>query len=1188
MMRRLLAGITVLSLLYLAPSAPAQAQSSPTGKEPKAPTPLAADVAKGGDAAGKRMTLDKLKLPPGGILVLVEQAKDALDLLPKMVYLTPEKWQEIEEQLSTLKRQLKVEKKLPSVCKLTGRLDGDLVRMQADFKFTTDQPKTVVFLGCQGAVITEAKLDPGPANPEGQLPFLEPGENGYAVHVEQAGEHGLTLHLKLPVQARAATTAGGGSERGFELGLPGAAVTLLTLELPPNVKEVRWNEFVEKQRPTDGGPGPWTVAVGRVKNLNVSWREPVTVPGAGPLRTADGQITVQVEAAQVVTTAELTLEDLRGQTREWRVAVPPQAKVEVTTPAGLACEVVAPANPSAPYLVRLSEPTTERFRLVAQLRQSRPFSKLLVGPFTILDAYRQQGTITIKAAPEATRGLKLVYHRQGDVVERDVPKDAAAADVVAVFKYWNMLPPGTPAGPRSPRVTLASIPPLELELKAVKGTVETQVEHTLQLKRVQEGWLVTASTRIHAKPVHDGVDYLEVQLPRPRPEGLVVVAAVPTTFPATVPWAALPFASQPFWPVRVPREYEFEGEDGAGAAELLPPTAARKAGIKLNRFQSKKFTVLLTGTYLLPPSAQFARLELPRPLAILDRGTRVKVEVEDSLELLPGEGMPENVVPHRHELTTAWQRSPVYVDVAWRPYRPEMPIRVLADVTLREHHAHVRQEVQFPSGETGSKATSVPLPPLRVHMPATVRSLKVVGGGKLQSVDPAKEAVWITAPADARTREPVVMEFDFALPGHAAEEPGRRSAFSRHFNVPLLWPALATRAETRVRFWCDPGTMPTLAEPDLAAGPWRDQGTEVVSGRDSLPALVVFGDGLNLPLNLRVFEPTVAPLPGVVVDRALIQVAVDEEKTARYRARFLISKLSVQHLDVELPAGATSLMPEVFLDHKRVPWRLTETGGKVARLNVEPSLYARPVVLEVQYRLVRGQPDGEGLWRNSVHAPVLRGEVLLGRVRWQLTFPAGFLALVAPGDAHVEQHWAWRGWLPMPEPSTTTAELEHWLGGGDTEDPPAVPTLVCWRSSFTPLRILRVPQQLWLLGCSGLFLTLGLGISFVPSRWVVWLLVALIAPALVAAAVLWPAVAPAVVYGCQPGVLVLALVLGVQWMLQRQYRRQVVFMPGFTRLKPGSSLVRSGNVARPREASTIDAPPPSPGSNQGSGVSKGI
>ena len=66
------------------------------------------------------------------------------------------------------------------------------------------------------------------------------------------------------------------------------------------------------------------------------------------------------------------------------------------------------------------------------------------------------------------------------------------------------------------------------------------------------------------------------------------------------------------------------------------------------------------------------------------------------------------------------------------------------------------------------------------------------------------------------------------------------------------------------------------------------------------------------------------------------------------------------------------------------------------------------------------------------------------------------------------------------------------------------------------------------------------------------------------------------VYGAQPGIAAVLLVLAGIWMVQERYRRQVVFIPGFTRLKPGSSLVRTGKSSkRPRETSTIDAPAPS-------------
>jgi hypothetical protein len=253
------------------------------------------------------------------------------------------------------------------------------------------------------------------------------------VHAEKPGEHVLILRFQVSVSARTTSAASDVPERGFELGLPGAAVTLLTLDLPAGVRELHWNEFTERATQGTRAPGlpatstgRWVVPIGRVKNLNVSWREPVNIPGAGALRTADGQIVVQIQESQVITTADLALADLRGRAREWRLWAPPGAKLEIKTPPGLTGEVIAPATTSAPHVVRLSEPTAEKIYVRAQLSHARPFARLPVGPFTVLDAYRQQGSITVKATPEAMRGLKPVYHRQGEVVEAHLAAQASA------------------------------------------------------------------------------------------------------------------------------------------------------------------------------------------------------------------------------------------------------------------------------------------------------------------------------------------------------------------------------------------------------------------------------------------------------------------------------------------------------------------------------------------------------------------------------------------------------------------------------------------------------------------------------------------------------------------------------------------------------------------------------------------
>src|SRR5262249_39357120 len=121
-------------------------------------------------------------------------------------------------------------------------------------------------------------------------------------------------------------------------------------------------------------------------------------------------------------------------------------------------------------------------------------------------------------------------------------------------------------------------------------------------------------------------------------------------------------------------------------------------------------------------------------------------------------------------------------------------------------------------------------------------------------------------------------------------------------------------------------------------------------------------------------------------------------------------------------------------------------------------------------------------------------------------------------------------------------------------------------------------QRVWLLVCSLTVLILGLGLLLAPlPRYLAWSAVVVIGTVVAAIGIISPAALPVLAYGCEPGALVLAFAVAAQWMLHRHYRRQVIFMPGFTRLKTGSSLIRSGGT-RPHEPSTIDEPPKRPSS----------
>jgi hypothetical protein len=88
-----------------------------------------------------------------------------------------------------------------------------------------------------------------------------------------------------------------------------------------------------------------------------------------------------------------------------------------------------------------------------------------------------------------------------------------------------------------------------------------------------------------------------------------------------------------------------------------------------------------------------------------------------------------------------------------------------------------------------------------------------------------------------------------------------------------------------------------------------------------------------------------------------------------------------------------------------------------------------------------------------------------------------------------------------------------------------------------------------------------------------WLLLAVLVVALVMSVLLWPTMTGQIAYGCQPGVAVLLLLALVQWLLHERYRRQIVFLPSFSRTPTGSSLRKEAARPPSGEPSTVDVAP---------------
>jgi hypothetical protein len=625
--------------------------------------------------------------------------------------------------------------------------------------------------------------------------------------------------------------------------------------------------------------------------------------------------------------------------------------------------------------------------------------------------------------------------------------------------------------------------------------------------------------------------------------------------------------------------------------ENISPVDARgRVRVQLAEKKGKKVILTLKGVYTLPRGVQRVRLELPHLLQTLDRGSEVDIVVPPGQELVRAGAEGETLAPGKHSHTL--RPAPPGLEFAWRTYRPEMPVTVQTDVTLGNREAHVRQRLQFPLKPALPAQVLLSLAHGPQAKPQILKrlndSLRVRGGRRLDS-DPGNAALnsWPIALQLGKDR---VLELEYAFP----------VAQTGLVQVPLLWPDEATQVTTKVRVWREPGRVSATGVA-LQGQRWLEDKTELVPGRQGLPELVLRGLEKDMPLVLVRRPAERSSLATVLIQRALIRAVNSPEGGQTYRARFRVSRWSAQTLELELPAGASELGVNVgqvgVQPRKQVADKTGDKGGPdVYLLNIAPDTSSTPVILEIVYHI---KPNGAasagsesyawlGKWRTALQPPVLRGAVYLGRVRWQVELPSSRVILDPGNEAVVEQEWGLRGWLLAPQAALGSADLDEWLteakGVGAAED--NIPSLVCWQGHPQPLHLVHLPQKPWLLGCSLLFLALGLGINFMPLprgpfRILCWSAAVVLGLAAALAALVWPNVIPAILYGCEPGIVILVLVLAVQWMLQRRYRRQLVFMPGFTRLKPGSSLVRAGSSNRPREPSTVDVPPAIPESPVG-------
>jgi hypothetical protein len=1126
---------------------------------------LLAPSAEPADKKAPNKPLDALKLPADAIIVIINNLDDLTAMFPRNVRVPLEQLQALEAEVSRLKAALEAQKLAPTApgkLHLEGRVEGNRAFLKATFEFATDKPKTFVTLGCKPALASNPMLTSLGEGKGNLYCDLRSDAENLLVYLDEAQPKGCQLTLDLALGLPPAQ----GNARSLELKLPGAVATSIELTLPTGARDVRLGDRplaetaglrLKDQRVVSG-------TLGAADKLSLSWKQGKTA-GTGPkLLEAEGSIHVSVDGRAVNTVAKLTLKVLGGSTDRWEVLVPPGAdlKVSAADEARLAGKIEAIEQAFASLrIIRLKEASAETLTVTVRLSTSpdtKNQGQVPVGPFIVRGAVRQPGSIFVTSA-----GVEPRLHPHGDATRRDPTGDEKTMYPAPWLRVYGYDVPPQPVKPTMAYGPTGSYSLLDIEAEAVLGQVRTQTTNTLELRGDSGRRQWSVFTRIHADLINQGtVERIEIQVPK---ECVLV-----------------PSANNPPAPVK-----KVKAEEGKVTLELSTGETW------------SEFTTMLEFHYPVVVLERGEELfELPRVLdAAAGSRTEVKVKAPKDVELTtPGRpGVTALVVTSSHELE--WkpeagspdaERPPAAIAVAWRPYQPE--VHALADVTLtapdRQAQVHHELRYRFPPSPRGSGEATLAVT-LRLPAGVQLETFKVSGGRLLAAEDKQVRRIQLDAPAG---QEAVLrLDYAFLLPTENAEG-------DTTFAVPLVVPEQVTHGETRVRVWSEPGTLPELARPDSG---WALLNIEKVRGKGKpvpLPVLVLETQRVDLPLTLRLAE-VVGERVTVLADRALIRVEVTEGQGYRYRASFHLTQLLTKNLDIEVPAPVPRLGLAVKLDGAPVRWSVVDENGqrsdsgRVARLELDPELVQRSV-LEVSYQILPGHVSG-GTFQTVLQPPVLRGEP--GRVltRWQVTLPAGWVALGPEGGAGMPRVWRPSGWLLVPRLAASAGEMEQWFKGNENLPISAEfasapnPDLICLRSGLEPLTITHAPFKPWLWCCSLAVLLSGLAMYFLARRasrgsptWF-WVCLTLLTFGIGALWLFRPTALAALAYGSELGAVVLVVFAAGLWLMHERQRRQIVFLPSFRRGRGASSIVRtapatasggSGPKPPPGEPSTVDVP----------------
>jgi hypothetical protein len=506
-----------------------------------------------------------------------------------------------------------------------------------------------------------------------------------------------------------------------------------------------------------------------------------------------------------------------------------------------------------------------------------------------------------------------------------------------------------------------------------------------------------------------------------------------------------------------------------------------------------EFDIRLRATVPLPAARGLVKLDLPWPRDAESESSRLYLASTPDINLEP----TPNLVPDDDPADDALVKELNGAGVAFRAFEcrsllDQVAFRLSKSSVVTWHQMHalmkfdddsvlVRQDFEFTTQGIATRQ-------LRFAVPEPIR-----GSVRVESAPPGAVSDTISEELVLRLGsqlpDPLRVQLSYRWP-----YPAQSDSADPSIAVPLI-----TASNSRCELTEVAVNAPRTVQLRVQGDGWRAVSSPSVQGplkEEAQWMLRQVGSATRLAFQ----KSAVAwlPRPGTVVDRALHETVVDSQGRWRTRSRFVLTDSDSKRVSIRIPQNGR--LARVRWNGQIVPVQPGSESGIVEVIDALPG--EAQSVLEIETdSLVAARPAAWGSFAWDI--PSLQGDIIWGKVFWQIDLPDGMAIVRGPTGYSDENDLQWHETAFRLIPRQDESSLERWLTGS-TERRVAVPSgqrlLYSRLLSDGPLEMVVARDWLLVLFSSGLVLVVGLAFVVLPRRVKVpFVIVVLLATVLFAA-----------------------------------------------------------------------------------------